>query len=285
MLLIPDNTTLRSFIPNSFSSLPNEPTLFDKLVPFIRSAETWFLRNIIPENVIVSVIDRALSQDDPLYFLPRRIVALKAWLLAIPSVDVVIGNNGIGVVETNSLKPASKAKIDRLLSSVADELDIVLEALLPMLPEIPGWLDSPQADTFRKTLFPTFRILRQRGVSNDLWNNWVAISPKIHDIENEIGESWISVPVLERLRRANLDPDLRRDPLLSLLISKVKAAVRIMLDNPQAATCPPLRQLEEANAIVRGNTDRFPEWCMSPTARFFKTPAFRNSPDSSAYFF
>lgn len=303
MLLIPDNTTLRSFIPNSFAPRPDSQSLFDKITPFLQSAEIWFKSEFIPENLLLGIISEAQQQDDPLYFLPRRIVAMRAWQNAIPSIDIVVGNNGVGVVETASLKPASKAKIDNLLLSVASELDRNIEMLLPLLPTINGWIGSAQAEKFRATLFPTFRILRRLGFDDDLWNRWLRISQRIRTIEDEIGEKWISAPVLKKIRLQNLRilagsraatcldcgaNEVSADIIVRNLIAKVKSAVSIIIGaetdgiNTQHMAKP---YLEEANAIIRNNPAIFPEWEDSPTARFFKTPAFRNRPGSTAFYF
>lgn len=314
MLLIPDNTTLRSFIPNSFSSVDGSPSLFDKIAPFLHSAEIWFKTEFIGEDMLARIISEAQAQDDPLYFLPRRIVAMRAWMTAIPAIDIVISANGVGVVETNSLKPASKAKIDNLLSSVAKELDRNIEQLLQLLPSVAGWTESQQAAKFRATLFPTFQIVRSLGYDEDLWSRWLSLTPRIRAIEDEIGEKWISAPVLEKIRIDNLRiiagnpignkislhkfgcPDCGVTEMsvsqtegiaIEKLISKVKAAVSIILDSddsPQQKAAAN-RYLEEANAIVRNNPAVFPEWEDSPTARFFSTPAFRNRPASTGYFF
>lgn len=303
MLLIPDNTTLRSFIPNSFAPRPDSQSLFDKITPFLQSAEIWFKSEFIPENLLLGIISEAQQQDDPLYFLPRRIVAMRAWQNAIPSIDIVVGNNGVGVVETASLKPASKAKIDNLLLSVASELDRNIEMLLPLLPTINGWIGSTQAEKFRVTLFPTFRILRRLGFDDDLWNRWLRISQRIRTIEDEIGEKWISAPVLNHLRLLNMRilagykyleiPDGGADDecaqvIVRNLISKVKSAVCIIIEDKADrfdAWHMAKPYLEEANAIIRNNPAIFPEWDDSPTARFFKITAFRNRPGSTAFYF
>lgn len=292
MLLIPDNTTLRSFIPNSFSTLPDQPSLFDKITPFLQSAEIWFCSEFIPVRILGNMIELAQSQEDPRYFLPRRIVALRAWQTALPAIDIVIGTNGAGVVETNNLKPASKAKIDNLMQSVAEELDRNIGLLLLLLPKIDGWINTGQADKFKATLFPSFHILDCLGYRTDLWNKWLHVSQRIHTIEDEIGDRWISMPVLNRIRIINIGiMDGRQQPVaheILELISRVKAAVRIVLSSnngPGTLVLAAKPYLEEANAIIRNNPGIFPEWNDSPTARFFKTPAFRNRPDSTAYFF
>lgn len=295
MLIIPDNSTLRSFIPNSFAALEGQQTLFERMAPFLQSAELWFFANFISEQITHYIIQETTSNDEPLYFLPRRIVALRAWINAAPSLDIVISHNGLSVIETNNAKPASKAKIDRLLASLSSDLDQNIDALLPLLPSIDGWTASPTAAQFRATLFPDFSILRSIGISSDLYAQWLALTARIADIEDEIAEQWISLPLLQQLRLVNLEGKATHQQLF--VISKIKAAVRKLLTadgaevlhssaiTPRLSLDICLSQLEEAVDFIRENPHDFPLWHTSHTARRFSTRPFRNKKSSSAYFF
>ncbi len=289
MIAIPDDTTLRLFIPNSFRTLDGQPALYDKISPFLRSAEIWFCSNFMDSSTLAGIVDRAQSQDDELYFLTRRIIALKAWINALPSIDVVVTANGLGTVESQTLKPASKAKVDRLLSTAQADLEQNISSLIGMLHTIPGWLSSDAAERFRATLFPGFGILRQLGITSDLWDNWLSLSQKISAVEDTIADSWVSRPLMRRLREKNLSRTL--DPLELRIVTNVKAAVRRIMTDPTLRTVPAgdewkaLPQLEEAVNIIRENICRFPEWKSSPVARLFSAPVFRNRADSSAFFF
>ena len=255
MIAIPDDTTLRLFIPNSFRTLDGQPALYDKISPFLRSAEIWFCSNFMDSSTLAGIVDRAQSQDDELYFLPRRIIAL----------------------------------VDRLLSTAQADLEQNISSLIGMLHTIPGWLSSDAAERFRATLFPGFGILRQLGITSDLWDNWLSLSQKISAVEDTIADSWVSRPLMRRLREKNLSRTL--DPLELRIVTNVKAAVRRIMTDPTLRTVPAgdewkaLPQLEEAVNIIRENICRFPEWKSSPVARLFSAPVFRNRADSSAFFF
>lgn len=288
LMLIPDNTTLRSFIPNTFGSAMGDPTLFDKMQPFLVSAETWLISNFIPSDILSGLIEQAAAQDDPLYFLPRRIVALKAWERAVPSLDVVVSNNGIQVVETGNTKPASAAKVERLVNSVRAELDTVLSAFVDLLPAVPGWISSKQAETFGSTLHPNFGVLLSLGINGDFWTQYLMVTPELEAIEDRIAEQWISLPVMRRLRRKSLAGNPSHEE--EYVIRKVRAATREIYVKSNRGLDPQSglytsHPLELASEFVRTRPDVFPEWRDSATARRFAAPVFRNRPDDTAYFF
>ena len=71
--------------------------------------------------------------------------------------------NGFGVVNTSNLTPASKPRVDRLVSSMLSHRDDCTAALLPELVGASKWLTSSQADFFCATLFPDFAIVDSVG--------------------------------------------------------------------------------------------------------------------------
>lgn len=288
--LIPDSASFRRFTPNIFEDVMGMPSMFEKIEPFVNSAQSWFEANFIPPYILQDIIKDALSQDEPLYFLPRRIVAVKAWISAIPSVDVVVTQNGLGVVQTNTIAPASTQKIDRLLSTLRDDLDSNLALLIPRLRKIPHWVGSRQAAEFGASLFPDFSILRSLGIHSDLWHSYLRVRQSLSLIEDEIADKWISHPLLARLRHASLVG--QHSPHIDFLLTKVRAAVRRIYAGKESpvpghvtSDFKTIPELDEAVQFIRENVSIFPEWDRSPQARLFNAKPFSNSQSSTAYFF
>lgn len=288
MILIPDNSTLRSFIPNTFaSSVADVPTLYEKLSPFLQSSEEWLFSNLIPREMMERIIDATQSQDEPLYFFPRRVVALRAWAAAVPSLDVVVSHNGIGTVQTQTLAPASKAKIDRLIQSSMNELNTCISGLIGHLHGVQGWHKTSQGAVYRSTLFRSYDSLPLSVWKYDESEDPVTVHdrfrdlvPKIVDIENQIGEFWISMPTLKRLR------DLRGEPETceAYVMSRVRSAVRRILEGDGCCvSVPPMYELEQSVAYILSHPDHFPEFRGTSTERLFKSPAFRNRCGSSGH--
>lgn len=278
MLLIPDNNTFRQFVPNTMAPAMGETPLYSKIRSFLVSAENWFCNNFIPRDILKRIVQEATDENDPLYFLPRRIVVLKAWAAAVPSIDVVVGPTGVGVTETSSLKPASKAKIDNLLSATNNELDANIEALVNIIYRVPDWLNCNTAERFRTSLFPDFQILDVLGVDRERYKNWLVYTSRAANIERRIARESISIPVMSRLRSR----------LLARLATGVELEVAKLI---QYAVVEELRSgieqkapVEDAVNIIRQDKVNFPEWDHTDTADRFKAPAFRNHKHSSGYF-
>lgn len=133
MILITDNETLRRFIPNIIREVKGETPLFDKLAPFLERAEQWFCHHFVPAELLDAVAAEA-----------AHIVAVEAYRLAVPQLDLVLTPNGFATVGTQNLSPASKMRVDRLVGGLLSERDKALAQLLHNLPSVEGWPDSPQ---------------------------------------------------------------------------------------------------------------------------------------------
>ncbi|MCM1522798.1 MAG: hypothetical protein NC039_09135 [Muribaculaceae bacterium] len=290
MLLIPDDATLRRFIPNTFAkTFPEQESLYDKMLPRLTAAELWLTENIIPHEILHRLVDEALSTEDPLYFVPRSIVALKAWADAIPSLDVVVSDSGISTVETNTLRPASKAKIDRLIESSQRQLDAAIAMLPKLLMEVPGWWQTPQAEPFRRTLFHDYTILTQikdspKGPVSEppgetcrtVHDRFLSILPRIEAIEDELAQYWVSAPIMRRLRETKGQTHAE---------TKLRELVRTAIIATANGAGP-----QEKKQMCRRLTDHilthagdFPQWRGTSTAALFSVPAYRNRPGSTAH--
>lgn len=298
MLLIPDNATLRAFIPNTFAQSQNQSTtLFDKMAPMLTEAEIWITEHLIPEHLLQKIIDEATSQTDIMYFLPRRLVALMAWKATIPSIDVVVSHNGIGTTETNTVKPASKAKIDRLIQSVSESTDKALKHIINLLPNIHGWKDTRQAESFRETLFPNINYLSMLGIFTNLWDWHEAIKPQIKSIEDRLAEDYISPELMDALRfeAQNGCNEMPRRRMIDHLRSVVLKVLRPALPKMPSPPVVPLEvspsawaQIPEIDTVMtlllRHHND-FTEFCGTPQERSLNIKPFKNSQNSSAYIF
>ena len=59
MLLIKDENTLRTFLPNAFASVEGEVSLFDKLQPWLQIGELW-----LQQKVLGAATMHAISEEE-----------------------------------------------------------------------------------------------------------------------------------------------------------------------------------------------------------------------------
>jgi len=133
------------------------------------------------------------EEADSLCSITTQVVVYEAFRCALPHLDVVLTPNGFGIVNNTNIAPASKERIERLLSSLLINRDTAICQLLTLLGKQQGWLATEQAEFFRGTMFP---ILKHSQSLQD----YMEIREKIIPIEEYIAEQYISKELLSTLR-------------------------------------------------------------------------------------
>lgn len=293
------NIDLNKYIPNKLVSAPGELTLGDKLSPFIESAKQWFekwfcdLSLISPqeenEDGSPEDVEGALPEDDylrkvPVYEMAMRVIVMEAYRMAVPQLDLVLTANGFATVDSKNVVPASKARTDRLLEGLQEEIDRSITVLLYRLRIIPGWLESAQADFFRRTLFinpEATKYIKSHEASEikSSWEIYQKLIPQIEELEDSIADEWLSPELMMNLRKE----------MLSGEITGVRKLVAVRIQNQVIAYFEKgdfkTRRLQEILNIIRNDNKNFPEWINSETALAFFPPKFKNKKDSPGYFF
>ena len=260
MKLITSNDELRKYIPNSIREVKGETPLFDKLAPFLERAERWFCHHFVPAELLDAVVSDA-----------AHIVAVEAYRLAVPQLDLVLTPNGFATVGTQNLSPASKMRVDRLVGGLLSERDKALAHLLHNLPAVGGWPDTPQGRWFGATLFPTLDVVTQQsGESERLWDKYCELRPQLIDLEASLSEEWLSPELMSELTEKRHE-----------IVRQVKAQVVGYLRSGSFNS----RRLADIVNYIRQNPEFFGEWHQSETAKLFAPPVFRNEKRASGYFF
>lgn len=279
--LITSNEQLLAVMPNSIQPAKGENTLFDKLANFLAIAEDWVITSFVGHASFDSIC--ALPDSDPLRLTTARLVVADALHRAIPSLDIVLTPNGFATVGTQNLAPASKARVDRLLSSMLALRDDLIAVLLKMLPSVNDWLNSDQALFFAETLFPDLSIIQSLPPDDDaspsMWKRYLVLRNRIIDLEASLAEDWFSHELLGELRLANLYNAL--DESQRFLVEGIKAQIIHFLTHGSFSS----RRLADLVNFIRHNPVDFKTWFASPVAELFSPPSFKNKKDSHGYFF
>ncbi len=275
--LITNDQQLRELIPNVFSNVKGETSLFDKVAPFLASAEQWLINNFCSLktfNVICGYTD-----DNPTKTTAQRIVVCEALRNAVPSLDLVLTPNGFGVVNNQNIAPASKERVAHLVNSLAEQRDELLELFIPMLVGASKWKESAQYGFFSASLFPNIDLASLCGFTANRWEKYVELRTKAIDIENSLAEEFISPELMDKFRLAVIGGTLSSDA--EPVVRGIKAQVVDVLLGKPISTC---RMMYLVN-IIRNDINSFPEWHNSATAKLFTPPVFKNNKKSSGYFF
>ena len=301
-MLIQNDTQLRQFIPNVMNNVEGEASLYEKLSPFIGNAENWLavmftgwplLRQLaaLSDSVENGNDDNDDSGDrgsslSALKVASQHLVANEAFRAAVPSLDLVLTPNGFGIVSNNNVAPASKERIERLISSLVDKRDEIISSMLPLLFSVSGWSDTACGRFFASTLFPALDVVDMLSPSvrkqfpSSKWETYLEIVPRIQRIEMQLAVEWVSPEVMESLRSATTS-DSSGGALLHSVITQLRSFIVSVLNNEPFNH----KHIEMIVDVIRKHPDTFPEWQGTKTAELFEPALFENEKKSSGYFF
>lgn len=275
--LITNDDTLRQYLPNVFATVKGEVSLFDKVKVDINLAENWVIETFVSTNTFNTICGYA--EDNPIKIITAKLIATEALSWAIPSLDLVLTPNGFGVVSTQNIAPASKERVNRLIGSLADYRDECIGNILPALGGESQWLTSSQALFFGETLFPDLAITDQVKGAGSKWERYLALRPKILDIEASLAEEFFSPELMVRLRNEVLRKTHTAD--LARVINAIRGQVVDLLNGGLIR----MRDMIDVVNHIRCYPDLFPEWHASETAKLFSPPIFTNLKTNKGYWF
>lgn len=296
MHFITSEEQLRTYIPNIIQTVPGEISIYDKMLPFLNSSENWVVETFLGEKLSTKLIGSLDPDGIP---SPRivgegaggervcHIIALDAFMHAIPSLDLILTPNGFGIVSNNTIAPASKERVERLIAQLEQNRDNEINALLRQLPSHDEWLQTEQAAFFSSTLFPTLDICRRLGITLHIWDSFLQLQEEVLAIEYELEEDYIGTELMQVLRFDSISkkytsPLHRR--VIGILRTYVVEQLRKSRFKSITASANP-RILFDVVNIIRDNPDTFPEWHESRVAELFTPPIFENKKGCGGYFF
>lgn len=277
MKIITTDEQLRAFVPNVFVSVAGEPTFFQKLEPFLLSAETWAEQRITGPAALDEMAQMQPERIE-LHLLSVIIVS-EAFRQAVPSLDLVLTANGFGIVSNTNVVPASKERITRLVDSLESTRDDAISSVLPYLDKLDGWANTEQQKWFKATLFPMPSMIVKLGYSTKLWQSYLSVLDQFSVVETEIAEQWLSPEYMQLLRSYGLNESAAPAPDRRIL-DGVRRAVLSAVKNSRL----PVPLLDSLVNYIIGHPEEYQVWHDSDTAKLFNPPVFVNKKESHGYF-
>lgn len=270
MKILLDDQTLMSAVPNSICRGIGERSLFDRIAAFIDAAEAWFNSFFAPVDMIAD-----LPEDSPVIHAARKLIAFRALRLAAPALDVTMHPNGLAVVSTDALAPASadrsrefRKSLDRMILESAD-------LFISLAPSVNGWKESdPAQSLWLSHPFNSVAMMLTFIPVNPDWETFHAAAQKVISITHRLAEDVVSPEIMKKLCNfySKLDYDIAH--LHRFVRSYI--AEEWNRDHGGDPWIP---------RIVETLKNYFPEWNDSRQARLFDPPVFRNQKKSGGYFF
>ena len=264
------NEELHALIPHVIATVEGEPTLVEKLQSFLEKAEIWAEQNFLSDSL-------ELTPD----ILPyaQKVVAYHAFLTAIPSLDLVLTPTGFGIVNTTTIVPASKERIERLQLSIESLRDSAIEQLLLRLAPNPAWQQSSPGKYFASTLFPTFHLCRSLNINVHLWQNFQSLHARLIKIESVLAETYFSHEQMQSFRASALAQMRSTSEIEELVIRTLQSyELQLLTDIQVHPQC-----YYDLVTIIRTHPAEFPAWQSSQVAELYTPKVFENKKNSSAY--
>lgn len=275
--IITSEKILRQYLPNVITNVDDETPLYEKLLPFIELSESWITDNIIGVPMLGAIAD---GLHDSTFAHAAMAVVSKSFALAVPSLDLVLTPNGFGVVSNNTIAPASKDRVDRLVSSLFRTEFFCLQQLVEDLKRCDIWHSGDQCKWFAESIIQELSIVSHNSDDNNLmWDDFISFREKAFPFEQEIANGWLSPLLMSRLRNCVVTATYSANErtLAKIVINVVCAAVASGELN--------YKLLDDVVSFIRLRPDDFQDWHNSDTAKLFTPPTFVNDKDSGGYFF
>ncbi len=282
-MLITNDQELRSFFPNALVTVEGEASLFEKLSAYLSEAETWLANYITGAAPLAAITAENEGANRPLCC---RIVVCHALIHALPSLDLVLTPNGFGIVSNQNIAPASRDRVDRLIGSIEMQRDDAIILLQKSLFKRADWQQSEVFGYWAQTLLPNISVCHQLQIREHRFVAYRALVPRIIQIEDELANSFISPELLAHLHTyqfgigyAELSPAEQsgRAYVLTHLTAEIVSQLN---GNPIRH-----RYMSDLVNVIRSQTDIFPQWHSSDTAKLFEPPIFENKKEAQGYFF
>ena len=283
--LIPNNDILVRFVPNVLKSVQGELALFEKIQSHLEVAEDWLCANFLSAPVLEMLATLGDDSTNKLLHHARIAEVAEAMLHAIPQLDLVLTPNGFGIVSNSNVAPASKERVERLLSSLEKMRDDTLQVLLPMLTAEAAWADTAPCQYFLSVLYPWLDLPRQLGSTDHAWARFQELHSRMIEIEQRLAADFFSAELLSALRQAHLFgawDATASAPHYKRAWQHIFAIELFMLRENE---CPVPSCIEVVNALRNAPDGVFEEWKQSKTALLFEKNGYKNKKNCGGYWF
>ena len=262
MKYITNNELLTAYIPNVVTAVEGEKDLFTKITPHLTIAEAWL------ESRVVKYADIASNENALTY--AKIIVANEGFRRAIPSLDLILTENGFGIVSDNNVAPASRDRINALLKGLQAQVDEAIEALDAIL----------NGAVLGGTVFQGYEAQRMQEVTEDFFGRYLADEIKIIAMEEMLARRVLSSEVLSALRNYAYATTVN-EPLSTLAFMVKQYIVRKLTDKMTPSEAR--RVARQMVDWIRKHPDTFPNWENSEAAKYWADYSYKNDKNSGGF--
>ncbi len=270
---------------------------FEQVLPFVGAAsEDVFTKmelsfeshyNDLIASVVGSDAEQAVNEEDsPLQKFARDYVILATFLDRLRSQDIIMTDNGFGVVSNDNIAPASQTRVDALERELTYRRDFALHCVISHLRKVEGWADSLQAfNTIRSFVWSPYILGKHCGLPGKLTFDDLAT----HKGEIDAAESFLR----QQFGDAQIDQMLEEERAAQFATSH-RAAIQRILDfigsnitkNDEPIDARTRSTLfENLLRYVEEHLDDFAKYRESSAYTANHMQAYENKTDDTTFFF
>lgn len=270
--------TRDSFEKAVITAINTEATVFDSMESYLKTAENY-VRITILGDVIYNDFN---SLPEDIKNSIASLISLKGFADAIPFLDLILTPTGFGVVSTETLAPASKERVDRLLSKVIyaaeDATDLLILNLHASLND--KWSKTNQFTSLIDSLFWTAEDLRKYGGMpsahrSDLLSSRSKIWEAEELIKKKISSEFYK-EILDSMRKRNLSPENTK------ILHFMKILVGHFLSGAIGAFNDGMDSLIN---VLEANIENFKTYAGSTAYQIKHFQHYENNKEDSTFFF
>ena len=282
MKLITTDDQLHLLIPNVLATVEGEPTLIEKLYPYLETAEQWVIDTFVPEAIFDEIAEADSFGPNKRFRFPlEKLVACHAYMTAIPSLDLVLTPNGFGIVSNQNIVPASRERVDALITSLESQRDAAIETLILRLSSRTDWQQSEPGKYFAATMFPFLSLCRRLAIREHLWDSYQQLHERLIKIENVLADTYFSHEQMAVFRQHVITQCRTANNLESQIIHSLQSyELQLISDIQVHPQC-----YYDLVTIIRDHPAEFPSWHSSKVAVLYTPNVFKNKKKSSGYWF
>ncbi len=207
---------LNSVLPNSIITVDEEIPLSERIKPYVNDSIRWI------EALVVGDVQLPPELEE----IATRAVILRAVIHAVPALDLVVTPTGFGVVSSSNLVPASKERIERLISSLSASLRDIVLLLQEKCVYCEDWRNSARGRWYCSTFLPFLADVSP--TKDDIHEVYKIARGLAEKIESMLAEKYIGFELMNSLRSCFCDGTYDMSvPVISALRTGIRRYVSL----------------------------------------------------------
>lgn len=253
--------------------------IYESMESFLRNADNW-IRTTLLGTPLYQEVD---TMPEDLTRQIELVISLRAFIEAIPFLDLVLTPTGFGIVSNNNLAPASKDRVDRLQKRAQYTLDDAVDTLIWDIYDsafCEKWREGEAFPVLTSSLIWTAEELRlYAGKPGAHRSTLLDLRPQITAAEQAVS-MYISVDYMEELT-GKLQQKLLQDKekgIIRQLQKIIGFFLQGMNNTAEIALCHLVNLME-------AHPEEFGTYHNSEEYKLKHTPVYENKKEDSCFFF